>query len=67
MIQQEWFCRSLFGMICDEDENDGRDHDQCGWVAIRDREPTPNTPRDVLMADSYPGDNDPFVPVKETP
>lgn len=27
----EWFCRSLFGLICSPTENDGRDHDQCGF------------------------------------
>lgn len=29
----EWFCRSLFGMKCTPTENDGRDHDQCGFAA----------------------------------
>ena len=28
----EWFCRLLFGMKCTPTENDGRDHDQCGWI-----------------------------------
>jgi hypothetical protein len=27
----EWFCRSLFGLKCSQTENDGRDHDQCGF------------------------------------
>ncbi len=28
----EWFCRSLFGIKCTPTGNDGRDHDQCGWI-----------------------------------
>jgi hypothetical protein len=30
-LRATWFCRSLFGLKCSSTENDGRDHDQCGW------------------------------------
>jgi hypothetical protein len=32
--EAEWFCRSLFGMKCTETEDDGRDHDKCGYEPV---------------------------------